>query len=322
MKFNYKKILVTGGAGFMGSHFARKMVEEGRKVIVLDKLTYCGNLDNLSDLVKEKNFSFVKGDVCDAGIVKKVFDSGIDAVAHFAAETHVDRSIDSPRAFVETDVLGTFTLLEEARKRGTRFLHISTDEVYGSVKRGLFKESDAMLPNSPYSASKAGAEMLCRAYFITYGLPVSVIRSVNFYGTHQYPEKLIPRFITNLLLGKKVPVYGTGKNVRGWIFTEDYCNAAELVLEKGEPGEAYNVDSGDYFTNLQVTKMLLKLLWKDSSSIEFVEDRKGHDFRYALEARKIRKLGWKPRVKFEEGLSKTVEWYRKNQQWWGKLVAD
>ena len=315
------KILVTGGMGFMGSNFIRYMLKVYPRVqiINLDKLTYAGNPDNLKD-IKTKRYSFIKGDICDQKLVMKIAKK-TDIIVNYAAETHVDRSIMDPDAFIKTDILGTYNLLEAVRQINIkRYIQIGTDEVYGSIDKGLFKESSPFTPNSPYSASKAGADHLVRAYFITYGLPVIRTNSCNFYGPYQYPEKIIPLFITNLLENKKVPVYGKGDQVREWIFTEDHCRAIDLVLKKGKFGEAYNIGTGERKKNIDLTRILLKFLNLNDNFIEYVIDRAGHDIRYALNSTKIKnELGFKPKYKFKDGIKITIDWYKNNQQWWEKI---
>ncbi|VVB90968.1 GDP-L-fucose synthase [uncultured archaeon] len=315
------KILITGGLGFIGSNFIRLMLEKynDNKIINLDKRTYAGNPDNLKDIEKNPNYSFAKGDICDPAVVDKVMRKA-DRVVHFAAESHVDRSIEDASAFVRTNVLGTFTLLESARKyKVGRFIHISTDEVYGSRERGSFRENDILTPSSPYSSSKAGSDLLAQSYSITHKLPVVITRCTNNFGPYQYPEKLIPLFITNLLENKKVPVYGTGKNVRDWIYVLDHCKAVDFVLHNGVPGEIYNIGGGAERSNIEITKKILELLGKDESMIEYVKDRLGHDFRYSLNCTKLRKLGWSPEHGFNEALESTVNWYVENRWWWEKL---
>lgn len=312
------KILVTGGAGFIGSNFVRLLVREHPKyrITVLDKLTYAGNMNNLADI--RKNIWFVKGDICAPKNLLK----GQDAVVNFAAETHVDRSISGAAAFVKTDVLGTHSLLEAARKSDVGlFVQVSTDEVYGSITKGSFSERDALEPNSPYSASKAGGDLLVRAFNITYGLRTIITRSSNNYGPNQHPEKFIPLFITNALMGKTLPLYGNGKNVRDWLYVEDNCKAIETCLRKGAPGETYNIGSGSEMKNIDVARMIVKELGRPESLIAPVKDRLGHDFRYSLDSSKARKLGWKPKFGFEEGLKSTVDWYRNNKWWWKPLVT-
>lgn len=302
----------------MGSNFIRYLLKKYPhcQIVNLDKLTYAGRLENLKDIENDPRYRFIKGDIVDEKVLQKALD-GVDAIINYAAETHVDRSIENPQDFAITDVIGTLTLLQVAKKNTIkRFIQISTDEVFGSIEKGRVKEDAAFSPNSPYSASKAGGDHLCRAFWVTYRLPVIVTHSVNFYGPYQYPEKLIPLFITNLLEGKKVPLYGTGKNVREWIYTDDHCAAVDTILQKGEPGEVYNVSSGEELDNLTITKIILNELGKDESFIEYVTDRPGHDLRYALDSTKLKKLGWKAKVKFREGLKKTIKWYKENEEWW------
>jgi dTDP-glucose 4,6-dehydratase len=313
-----QKLLITGGAGFIGSNFIHYMLAKypSLQIVNLDALTYAGNLDNLRDVESDERYSFIKGNICNPEDVAKAM-KGCDAVVNFAAETHVDRSIHEGGAFVETDVHGVFVLCEEARKQKvTRFLHISTDEVYGSIPVGHFKETDMLNPSSPYSASKAGGELLARSYFVTYDLPVLVTRSSNNFGPFQYPEKLIPLFATNLIEGKPVPVYGDGMQVRDWLYVEDQCEALDLVLQKGEVGQIYNVGAGNEEFNIDVTKAILKLLKRGDEFITYVKDRPGHDRRYAVDIAKIGKLGWKPRHSFAQGIEKTVHWYVEHEPWW------
>lgn len=317
-------MLVTGGAGFIGSNFIRHMLTEhpDTRIVNLDALTYAGNLENLRDVADNPNYTFVRGDICDPETVAAVFrNHPIDTIVHFAAESHVDRSISDGAAFVRTNVLGTFTLLDCARKHGVRrFIHISTDEVYGSTREGSFAETDTLNPSSPYSSSKAASDLLARSFFITHGLPVIVTRCTNNYGPYQFPEKLIPFFTTNLLQGKKVPVYGTGRNVRDWLYVIDHCRAIDFILQHGEPGEIYNIGGGAERTNLEITRKILELLGEDESMIEYVPDRKGHDFRYSLDFGKLRKLGWKPAYRFDDALEATVKWYVENEWWWRPLI--
>ncbi len=313
-----RKILITGGAGFIGSNFIRFLYREGRKVdvTVLDKLTYAGNLDNLREFMGRKGFRFVRGDICNARILDGLL-PGVDAVYNFAAETHVDRSILEAGSFVKTDVLGTYVLLQRALKAGVpRFVQVSTDEVYGSIRRGSFRESDPVQPNSPYSASKSGADLLVRAFGKTYGFPAVITRSSNNYGPYQHPEKFIPLFITNAIEGKPLPIYGDGSNVRDWIYVEDNCRAIELVGREGTVGEAYNIGAGEEHPNIEIARKIVALTGADESLLAFVSDRPGHDWRYSLDARKIRALGWRPRVDFDEGLERTVRWYERNALWW------
>jgi dTDP-glucose 4,6-dehydratase len=311
-------LLVTGGAGFIGSNFVRYMLKKypHLKITNLDALTYAGNLDNLKDIESDSRYRFVHGNICDEKKVAEAME-GCDAVVNFAAETHVDRSIHEGGVFVETDVRGVFVLCEEARKRNVkRFLHISTDEVYGSRLEGYFKETDMLSPSSPYSSAKAGGELLARSYYVTYKLPVLVTRSSNNFGPFQYPEKLIPLFTTNLIENKPVPVYGDGKQVRDWLYVEDQCDGLDLVLQKGEVGEIYNCGSHNEEYNINVTKAILKLLGKSEELITYVQDRPGHDRRYAVDTDKIQKLGWVKKHNFIQGLEKTVKWYVENDVWW------
>lgn len=316
-------MLVTGGAGFIGSNFIRHMLAEhpDTPIVNLDALTYAGNPESLRDVAKNPNYTFVQGDICDPAAVAAVFSHHpIETVVHFAAESHVDRSIADGAAFVRTNVLGTFTLLDYALKHGVRrFIHVSTDEVYGSTREGSFVETDNLNPSSPYSASKAGSDLLARSFFITHGLPVIVTRCTNNYGPYQFPEKLIPLFATNLLEGKKVPVYGTGRNVRDWLYVLDHCRAIDFILQYGEPGEVYNIGGGAEKTNLEITEKILELLGKDESMIEYVPDWKGHDFRYSLDFGKLRALGWEPAYSFDDALAATVAWYAENDWWWRPL---
>ncbi|HUV05753.1 MAG TPA: dTDP-glucose 4,6-dehydratase [Armatimonadota bacterium] len=316
-----KNILVTGGAGFIGSNFCHYMLDKHPEysITVLDALTYAGNLDNIADLQDIPRFKFVHGDIRDKSLVDELAEDA-DAIVNFAAETHVDRSITDPGSFVLTDVYGVFVLLDACKRFGIeRFVHISTDEVYGSIQDGSFKEGDALEPSSPYSASKAGGELLARSYFVTYGLPVLISRGSNNFGPYQYPEKLIPLFITNALEDKPLPVYGDGRQVRDWIYVLDHCEAIDLILHKGEAGTAYNVGGGNERTNLEVTRLVLGILGKPESLINFVADRPGHDRRYSLDCTRIRELGWSPRYRFEEALKYTVEWYVQNEAWWRKI---
>jgi dTDP-glucose 4,6-dehydratase len=313
-----RKILVTGGAGFIGSNFIRFLFREKSPlhITVLDKLTYAGNVDNLRQLMGRKDFSFVRGDICDARLLDRLL-PGMDVVYNFAAETHVDRSILEAGSFVKTDVLGTYTLLQRCLKAGVpRFVQISTDEVYGSIARGSFCEMDAVQPNSPYSASKSGADLLVRAFCRTYGFPAVITRSSNNYGPFQHPEKFIPLFITNAIEGKPLPLYGGGKNVRDWIYVEDNCRAIELVGRRGKVGEAYNIGAGEEHPNIEIARRIIDLTGADRGLLAFVTDRPGHDWRYSLDSGKIRKLGWRPRVRFDDGLERTVRWYVKNELWW------
>jgi len=314
------KILVTGGAGFIGSNYIRMMFKHYPDIEItnLDKLTYAGNPDNLRDITNP-GYAFIKGDICEPDVVKKAME-GADAVVHFAAESHVDRSIKDGSVFVTTNVLGTNTLLNCALQTDvTKFIHVSTDEVYGSINEGSFTEEDPLEPSSPYSASKAGSDLLAMSYHTTYGLPVSITRCTNNFGPYQYPEKLIPLFITNLMEGKTVPVYGTGLNIRDWIYVDDHCSGIDFVFNHGHSGEIYNIDGGSELTNLEITHRILEMLGKDESSMEFVEDRKGHDLRYSLDCSKLRKMGWKPEYDFDKALVSTVQWYVNNRWWWEPL---
>jgi dTDP-glucose 4,6-dehydratase len=318
-----KKLLITGGAGFIGSNFIRYILNKyaDYHVVNLDKLTYCGNLDNLKDVELNSRYSFVKGDITDAELADKLV-KDCDAVINFAAETHVDRSIKDPASFVRTNVFGTYTLLEAAKKFCTGlFIQISTDEVYGSIVKGKFREEDPLEPNSPYSATKAAGDLLARSYYVTYKLPVIITRSSNNFGPYQYPEKVIPLFVTNLIENKKVPVYADGKNVRDWLFVIDNCEAIDAVLHDGKAGEIYNIGGGHEITNLELTHAILRKMGKGRESVQFVEDRPGHDKRYALDIRKVRALGWKGRHDFSSALELTVEWYKNNEAWWRKLKA-
>lgn len=316
-----KRLLVTGGAGFIGSNFVRMILSKypEYEVTVLDALTYAGNLENLEDVAENPRFRFVKGDIRNKEDVVGPVDE-CDAIANFAAESFVDRSILDPDSFITTDVLGTHILLEAAREKGIeKFVHISTDEVYGDVEVGSSKETDPFAPNSPYSASKAGADLLVLAYYRTYGLPVLVTRGSNTYGPYQHPEKLIPLFISNAIDGKQLPVYGDGSQVRDWLHVMDHCSAVDVVLHKGSNGEAYNVGGGNERTNLQITQLILESLDKSDDLIKYVTDRPGHDRRYSLDCSKLKSLGWQPRISFKEGFRETVQWYASNQEWWRRI---
>lgn len=317
------KLLVTGGAGFIGSNFIRTMLNKDKQVQIvnLDKLTYAGNPDNLKDIEQDSRYQFVHGDICNEKTVEPLVRDA-DIIVNFAAESHVDRSIGKPDDFIKTDIFGTFVLLEAARKHGIgRFVQISTDEVYGSIDDGRFIETDPLMPSSPYSASKAGADRLVYSYFVTYRLPVVIPRSSNNFGPCQYPEKLISLFITNALDNKSLPIYGDGKNVRDWLYVTDNCEAIALIMEKGKDGEVYNVGAGNEKQNLDITKRILNTLGKPDSLMTFVDDRKGHDRRYALNIDKIKELGWKPRHTFESAMDETIAWYRDNRWWWEKLKS-
>ncbi|MDI6731804.1 MAG: dTDP-glucose 4,6-dehydratase [Candidatus Margulisbacteria bacterium] len=318
------KLIVTGGAGFIGSNFIRYVINNypNDEVVNFDKLTYAGNLENLTDLEGNLHYRFYKGDICDPVAVEKaigLFDH-VDVIINFAAETHVDRSILSAGSFVNTDVYGTYVLLEAVRRFNIpRYIHISTDEVYGSIEKGSFTEESPLSPNSPYAASKAGGDLIVRSYVKTYNLPVIITRSSNNYGHYQYPEKIMPLFITNALQGKKLPLYGDGKNVRDWLYVDDNCSAIDLVLRQGELGEIYNIGGENERENVIVTKLILQELGLPENMIEPVKDRPGHDRRYSIDCSKVKKLGWKPKMKFEDGLKQTVGWYQKNRPWWLKI---
>jgi dTDP-glucose 4,6-dehydratase len=321
-------LIVTGGCGFIGSNFVRLILAErpGWRVTNVDKLTYAGNRANLADVESNPNYRFLHADICDKEAMGALFSAPgadkPDAVVHFAAESHVDRSITGPEIFVITNVLGTQNLLENARQNGVgRFLHVSTDEVYGSLgPTGLFTETTPYAPNSPYSASKAGSDLLVRAYHHTFGMDTVITNCSNNYGPYQYPEKLIPLLITNLMDGLQIPIYGDGQNVRDWLHVEDHCRGILLALEKGKAGETYNIGGRNERKNMDIARGILALMGKDESSIRYVEDRLGHDRRYAIGADKIRgELGWEPRHTFETGLPATVDWYVKNESWWRPL---
>lgn len=319
------KLLVTGGAGFIGSCFVRYMLKQHPqyKIINLDCLTYAGNIENLDDVKNNPNYTFVKGNICDKKLVRDLI-SNCDTVVNFAAESHVDRSITGPEIFIETNVQGTLNLLQASKELGVeKYLQVSTDEVYGTLgKTGYFYETTPLAPNSPYSASKAGADMLVRAYFETYNMPTLITRCSNNYGPYQYPEKLIPFFISQLLKGEKVPVYGDGLNVRDWLYVYDHCSAIDTVLHKGKFGEVYNIGGHNEKTNMEITKIILKAMGKDENSIKYVEDRLGHDKRYAIDNEKIQtQLGWKPSLTFEEGIQLTIDWYLNNQEWMKQVEA-
>ncbi|MDO8490221.1 MAG: dTDP-glucose 4,6-dehydratase [bacterium] len=319
------KILITGGLGFIGSNMIHYLLKKypDYRICNLDKMTYAGNPANLADIANDARYSFVQGDIADEAVVEKVFiEFKPDCVISYAAETHVDRSIMDPKAFLQTAVIGTFTLLEAVRKHKTaRYVQISTDEVFGSITEGEFREDSPMLPNSPYSAAKAGEDLLCRSYVETYHLPIIVTHSCNVYGPYHYPEKVIPLFVTNLLEGKKVPLYGDGKNVREWIYTEDHCSAVDYIAHHGVLGEVYNIGSGDRITNSELTHAILERVGAGEDMIEFVRDRAGHDLRYAIDSSKLRSLGWAPQVSFTDGLQKTVDWYKSHEDWWKSIKS-
>ena len=317
------RILVTGGAGFIGSNFVRRILDGTysgfSSVTVLDKLTYAGSMSNLSELPKN-SFKFVKGDICDPEIVGQLVSEN-DLVVNFAAESHVDRSIYGARDFINTNVLGTTTLLDAIKSsKVSTYLQVSTDEVYGSIEKGSWPETDPLLPNSPYAASKASADLVCRSYFKTHGLDVRITRCSNNYGRNQFPEKVIPLFVTNLIDNQKVPVYGSGLNVRDWLHVDDHCFGLFLALTKGKAGEIYNIGGGTELSNVQLTMKILSLLGRDETSIEYVDDRKGHDLRYSVDISKIsNELGYSPKIDWEEGLSETINWYIENEAWWRPL---
>jgi dTDP-glucose 4,6-dehydratase len=318
------KILVTGGCGFIGSNFIRYLLQqsEGYQVVNLDALTYAGNPANLEDLQGEPRYTFVHGDICDRAQVDEVMTSGVDAVVHMAAESHVDRSILDASAFIRTNVLGTQTLLDSARQAGIgRFVHVSTDEVYGSLgPMGHFTETSALTPNSPYAASKAGSDLLVRAYVQTYGLPAVITRASNNYGPYQFPEKFISLFITNALDERPLPIYGDGQYVREWLYVEDHCAGLLRVLHAGRVGEVYNIGGGQECTNLALARLIVQTVGASEGLITFVQDRPGHDRRYALRSDKIAaEVGWRPRVTLAEGLARTVAWYRQHEAWWRQL---
>jgi dTDP-glucose 4,6-dehydratase len=321
-RFDGKTLLVTGGAGFIGSNFVHSMLKlyPNVRIVNLDKLTYAGNLDNLADIGCDLRHEFIRGDIRNKDLVRGIFER-VQGVFHFAAETHVDRSILDAGEFVLTDVFGTFVLLEALRRSPDVefFVHVSTDEVYGSRDTGFFKETDSLTPSSPYAASKAGADRLAHAYHVTYGVPVVIVRPSNNYGPYQYPEKFIPLFVTNAMEDKSLPLYGKGTNVRDWLHVKDNCRAIELVARRGALGEAYNIGANDERRNIDVARRIVKLLGKSRDLIKFVPDRAGHDRRYAVNCRKLRALGWKTEIAFEEGLEKTVSWYVENESWWRKI---
>jgi dTDP-glucose 4,6-dehydratase len=318
------KLLITGGAGFIGSNFIHYWLKNNSsdEILNLDKLTYAGNLDNLKDIENNDNYSFVKGDICDRVLVKSLM-KDIDVVVHLAAESHVDRSIQDSEDFIRTNVEGTRVLLDEAKYAGvSRFHHVSTDEVFGalSFQDAPFNENTPYDPRSPYSASKAASDHLVRAYFYTHNLPVTISNCSNNYGPYQYPEKLIPLFLTNLIKGKKIPVYGKGNNIRDWIHVDDHSRGLEAIIKKGKIGETYLLGGNSEFSNLEITKKIIKIMNTDDSVIEYVKDRAGHDLRYAIDYSKAKcELNWEPKISLEEGLKNTVKWYKKNRAWWQKI---
>lgn len=322
------RILITGGAGFIGSNYIHYLLREydDIKVVNYDKLTYAGNLDNLKDIEDDPRYSFIKGDICDTTLVESVIKKeNIDQIVNFAAESHVDRSITGPEVFIKTDVLGAFTLLESCRKYDLeRYIQISTDEVYGSIEQGTFKETDPLHPSSPYSASKASADLLVNAYHITYELPVLITRSSNNFGPYQYPEKLIPFFITLAVKNDHLPVYGNGLNVRDWLYVDDNCRGIDLVRTKGKLGQIYNIGADNERSNIEITNIILKELHKPQSLVKYVKDRPGHDRRYSINSENVKKLGWNPieSKDFINTLKKTIRWYISNEQWWKKLLIN
>jgi len=326
-----RTILVTGAAGFIGSNFVRMLMSRGEdvKIIALDKLTYAGNLANLEDLLSDKRLVFVKADICDGVAMSEVFDKhGVREVVHFAAESHVDRSIMSSAPFVQTNVVGTQVLLDLAKVRNVeKYLQVSTDEVYGSLPEDkpeiMFTEETPLAPNSPYSASKAAGDCLVRSYFHTFHMPVLITRCSNNYGPYHFPEKMIPLFVTNLMEGKKVPLYGDGMNIRDWLYVEDHCEAIWTVLNKGRPGEVYNIGGNNEIPNRRITEIILKEMSKNwDESVQYVKDRPGHDRRYAIDASKMkRELGWSPRHRFEEAIKTTIQWYRDHEKWWRSIKS-
>jgi len=318
------KLLVTGGAGFIGSNFIRYFLEKHKScaVVNLDKLTYAGNLDNLKEVQSDPRYRFIKGDITDGPLVEGIVREGIDVIVNFAAETHVDRAIGHAGDFIRTDVYGAFVLLESARSHGVkRFVQISTDEVYGSIEKGSFSETDPLMPRNPYAASKAGADRLAYSYWATYQLPVIITRASNNFGPYQYPEKVIPLFVTNAVRDIPLPLYGDGMNVRDWLFVMDHCSAIDLVIEKGRDGEVYNIGGGNEIPNIELPQFILDYLKKPRTLIKKVKDRQGHDRRYSLNCEKLKKLGWRPRTDFTQALRETVEWYARNEWWWDKLKS-
>ncbi len=317
------KLLVTGGAGFIGSNFIRFILRRRAdwEIANLDKLTYAGNLDNLAEVAQDRRYRFIRGDICDAQACRGAAE-GCDAIVNFAAESHVDRSIGDPASFLRTDIFGVYVLLEVARELGvSRVIQISTDEVYGAIEQGAFREDDRLRPSNPYSASKAGGELLAHSYFKTYGTPVIVTRATNNIGPNQYPEKMVPLFITNALEDKPLPIYGDGRHMRHWMHVEDHCRALELILERGAPGEIYNIGGAPVATNLEVATMILDALGKPHTLLTHVRDRPGHDRRYAVDSSKLRALGWKESCDLKSALDATIAWYRDNEPWWRKIKS-
>lgn len=315
------RLLITGGAGFIGSNFIRHILSTypDDSIVNLDKLTYAGNLDNLRDVETDPRYAFTRGDICDPGAVNEAA-AGCDAIVNFAAETHVDRSIVESRQFLLTDVVGTQVLLEAARaQRVERYVQVSTDEVYGSIDEGSFVETDPLSPSSPYSASKAGGDLQVLAYFKTHRVPAMITRGSNTYGPYQYPEKMVPLFVTNALEGKKLPLYGEGMNVRDWLHVIDHCTGIDAVLRRGTPGEVYNVGGGNERANRDIALLILGRIGLGEETIERVPDRPGHDLRYSIDSSKLGALGWCPKLDFESGLAETIDWYRENEPWWRKI---
>lgn len=322
----FKNLLVTGSAGFIGSNFVRYMLGKypDYRIVVYDKLTYAGNLDNLKDVAADPRYAFVRGDICDAALVDRVMrEHHIDAIVNFAAETHVDRSLLEPDSFIKTDVYGTYVLLEAARKFGIeRYLQVSTDEVYGEVTEGSSKETDPIAPRSPYSASKAAGDMMVQAYFVSYQVPALITRGSNTYGPYHYPEKFIPLFVTNAIDDQPLPVYGDGMQVRDWLFVLDHCSGIDTALHKGEAGQVYNIGGGNERYNMQIVEAILRLLDKPKELIRHVADRPGHDRRYSLDCSKLCSLGWQPTHDFDSALEETVRWYQQNEGWWRKIKSE
>jgi len=320
-----KTYLITGGAGFIGSNFVKYILKthEDVKVINLDKLTYSGNLDNLKEIEKDPRYKFVKGDIADRNIVEEIFTADRpDILVNFAAETHVDRSINQPDDFIKTDIYGTYTLLEASRLKGlSLYVQISTDEVYGHIEKGSSTEEYPLQPTNPYSATKAGADRLCYSYFVTYKLPMIITRASNNYGPYQYPEKLIPLCITNAIENKLLPIYGDGQQMRDWLYVEDHCDAINFLIEKGTRGEVYNIGGGNLLPNIKIAQKILELLDKPDALIQYISDRPGHDRRYSLNIKKIKELGWEPKYKFKTAFEETVRWYSENEEWWRKIKS-
>ncbi|MEE9572454.1 MAG: dTDP-glucose 4,6-dehydratase [Candidatus Neomarinimicrobiota bacterium] len=320
-----KKYFITGGCGFIGSNFIRYIFHHDDSAIIinLDKLTYAGNLKNLTDFQNDERYIFYHGDICNSKIVKEIFQQyKPDNLINFAAESHVDRSIGKPDDFIQTDIFGAFTLLETAREFGIeRFIQISTDEVYGSIEKGSFSETDTLMPRNPYSASKAGADRLAYSYFTTYKLPVIITRASNNFGPYQFPEKLIPLFVTNAIEDKKLPVYGDGKNIRDWLYVEDHCSAIQYIIDYGKIGEIYNIGGGNELTNIAITNIILKETNKSETLKKFVQDRLGHDRRYSLNCEKLANIGWTPKHDFQNAMKFTVGWYKQNHKWWKPLKS-